>query len=574
MAEELEDAPWIKKGTQPASATDLPDAPWAKPGTLEDMAKTAPGALTTGILSPVGMGGDLQGMMPEKSSWLENTFPKLTKFLKEDTAKHPLGGLGQGLKEGTGDVPGTYKLPSTKELKSGVEQVTGPMDYQPQTAGGRILDTTLKVAPSLAMGGESIPGLLAKSAGSGAMSEGASDTASALKGHLPTSWQPYAEPVARAVGAVAGAFTPAGARRAVTPLPADAAQTAARQALPDLPSTAGQFTDRGWLRNLEAYSPRAQGIVASQPSAYTQGVMGLSGAPNSMFDAAGKQLAAQGPENIRLFQNANRMTQPEFASLNADVARMGRPGSELYKAVGPSNAFDKAREAIRLGPTGGSPLPFDMTGERYGALKDILKTAGEKAPTTVESTAINNARDRMNQAFRNSMPPPQSNRLQNLERQHSNWKTIEDINTNPDQNTITPNQVFNRAPVGSELETHATNASHLMKPLPEPSENVPNLVPVLGTAALSALGAGAHAVAGGGLSGATLGGLEGSLPGLFGVPYAYKVARDQLGRVAGSAPAQKYLGNQRWMPGRNTSADPDLMARLLMTSPVKGDSGK
>jgi hypothetical protein len=562
-------AQFLTKGTEDPYAKFL-----QKPGTLEDMAKTAPGALTTGLLSPAGMGGDLQGMMPEKSSWLENTFPKLTKFLKEDTAKHPLGGLGQGLKEGTGDVPGTYKLPSTQELKSGVEKVTGPMDYQPQTAGGRILDTTLKVAPSLAMGGESIPGLVAKSVGSGAMSEGAGDLADRYKGILSKSAQPYAEPVARAVGAFGGAFTPAGARRFVTPLPADAAQTAASQALgPNFPSTAGQFTNRQWLRNAEAYSPRAQGIAASQPAAYTQGVMGLSGAPNSMFDAAGKQLAAQGPENIRLFQNANRMSQPEFASLNADVAKMGRPGSELYKAVGPSDAFDKAREAIRLGPTGGSPLPFDMTGERYGALKDILQTAGKKAPTTVESTAINNARDRMDQAFRNSMPPPQANRLQNLERQHSNWKTLEDINTNPDQNTITPNQVFNRAPVGSELETHATNASRLMRPLPAPTQAGP-LSNVMGSLGGLLLGGGIGHFTGGGPL-AT--GSEAIVGGIFGGERGHDVAqlaKNMTGRVAGSAPVQTYLGNQRWMPGRNTSADPDLVARLLMTSPAKGDSGK
>ncbi|KAH0536319.1 hypothetical protein GP486_008892, partial [Trichoglossum hirsutum] len=119
------------------------------------------------------------------------------------------------------------------------------------------------------------------------MSEGAGEAANALKGYLPKAAQPYAEPVARAVGAVGGSFTPAGVRKAITPLPMSDQQLATVNALrardPNFPMTAGQATESPGLMSLEARSANTRGIPEQQDRAFTGGVMRESGIPSNDF---------------------------------------------------------------------------------------------------------------------------------------------------------------------------------------------------------------------------------------------------------------------------------------------------
>lgn len=583
---ELEDAPWVKKkeGAQPASTTDLPDAPWVTKetpiSTASDMAKVAPGAATSGILAPIGMGGDLQGMMPDKSSWLEKTFPTVTNFLKADTAKHPLGGLGQGLKEGTGDVPGTYKLPSTKELKSVVEKATGPMDYQAQTPGGKVLQTGLQVAPSIAMGGESIPGLIAKSVGSGVMSEGAGEAANALKGHLPTVAQPYAEPVARAVGAFGGAFTPAGIRRGVTPNPMSAEQQAAVAALPrDFPMTAGQKTESPNLMALEARSPNAQSVAASQGPAFTGAAMREAGIPSNRFSDIG-QGDAVGQRLGNLYQTSGGIAPPEFNQLLRQIGTERR-AAQRVAGIGNTPQIDAVRDMTRFGAQNTGTPVLDMPGGRYEFMRGEIQRRIAAASNPQEAQRLANIRNHLDTAFNTSTGlGDQANQLQ---QQYANWNVLKNIPPRVGQDTLAPQQVLSAVGHGwgnpaantgqGTLAPLAQNAGRVMTPLPPVTGEQGPAARIAGSLAGLFLGGGAgyHA---GGLTGALEGGPVTAILAGERANDAAQLAKNVAGRVVGSRPAQAYLGNQMWRPGRHTSADPDLMARLLMAPPVNQVGGQ
>jgi len=582
-----EEAAKVKKGT---AAPELP--PWAEAasklqpqvGYGEDIAKGVVPAAAQGIMAVAGMPGDLQALAKAGSekatekginpfSALGEAFAnsRLGKFLQEDTAKHPTA-IQQA---GGGDLPGSGgTLPTSAGIQKKAEEVTGPF-YKSQYGPGKAMQTGLRVAPSLLIGGGGVPGALLKSAGAGVLGEGAVEGANALKGYLPDVAQPWAEPAARAAGVMAGTFTPAGVRRAVTPLPLSPERTATVNALratnPELveASSAGQLAEAPRLMAAEGRAPRMTGLPERQGEAYTQGVMRQAGThtPGAMFDTAGLAEARGTGAQIEALRNAHEINPTEFALLNRDVGRMGAPGSDLYRAVGPSEPFAIVRNALLHGPGGGNPPPLSMTGQRYGAMKQITQNAAEGAPTSHEQMAILAARERMNEAFHNSMPAAEAERLRNLDQQYSNYKTIENIPAKVGENIVTPQQVSSKATRGGPLDVHAENAASMMQPLPKPNmEGGPGTKVLGGLAGL--LGG---AAAGGATAGATGAVGEGLLGAFAGASHANDVVqalKNAGGRVVARPGIQNYLKNQRWMPGPATSIDPVALARLLMAPPT------
>ena len=460
-------------------------------------------------------------------------------------------------------------FPSYDQLKTEMEHdFTGPL-YEAKTGVGKGVQTGLEVAPSLLAGGEGAIPTIAKSVGAGAGSGTLGAAAHAMSGILP-SW---AEPVARGAGAlIGGMFGPSGARRAVTPLPMSDERLATVNALrgtnPELvnASSAGQLTESPRVAALEARSPRMADLPQQQNEAYTQGVMRQAGS-NGMFDTAGLAEARNTGAQLEALRNAHRMSPSEFTSLNSDLNKMARPGSDLYRAIGPSQPFNEVQRQVRLGPSGGNPMPLDMTGQRYGALKQIIQGAADSAPTSHEQIALANARERLNQAFHNSMPADEAERLRQLDQQYSNYKTIENIPAKADTNTVTPDQVFSKAGRGTPLETHATQAKSVMTPLPVPNNEPSDLVKALSTGAGALLGGGAGAHAGGALGGVSEG-LVGAIAGEK-IPHFFNVGKNIAGRTAATPAVQSYLKNQLWRPGPNSSVDPVTLARILMTPPER-----
>lgn len=575
---ELEDAPWAVKKKEAISVhpvtDDLPDAPWhpaQQPSVLEDVGKGAVSGLAQGVIGIPGAGGDLQavaGAIADKPmGWLaekfDKNFPAMSKFLKEESAK--AAKLPAAASAG-GDIPGT-PLPSSADIKAPIEKVTGPF-YEAKTPAGKAVQTATAVAPAIALGGGGVPGLIAKSAGAGIASEAAGEGAHAL---FPKST--WAEPVARAVGAGGGLYLPNMARRAVTPLPMTDERLATVNALrgvnPELvdASSAGQLTESPRIMSLEGRSPRMTDLPQRQNEAYTQGVMRQAGAPaGAMFDTPGLAAAKNNGDVIDMLQNANRMSPTEFNLLNRGV---GQERRDLFREAGQSQPFDAARDAIRNGPTGGNPRPLDMTGERYGYLKQHIQSLGEGAPSSHESNALFNIRQRMKDAFHNSMPADEAARLQQLDQQYSNFKTIEGIQTKADQNTVTPDQVFSKAKRGSPLEEHATQAKGVMTPLPQQeAEAVGPGTKLLGMGVGGLLGAGGGAALNG-LPGILEGGPVSAIAGREAIGPTIDFLKNTAGRVVSNPTTQGYLKNQRWRPGPNSVMDRATLARLLMSPPVE-----
>jgi hypothetical protein len=577
-------APWLASEEPAATAGQV--APWLAqepmPGYAEDMAKGAVAGTGQGIIAIPGAPGDMQSLIQAGANKFGNPFKflsekfsetELGRFLKEESFKtlrdnSRLANSGDML--GGGDI----RLPTSADIQKQVEKVTGPF-YEAKTGPGKAVQTATQIAPSLLTGGQTIPGAIIKAGAGGVASELAGEGAAAAKHLLPEGAQPWAEPVARAVGAVGGTLTPAGARRAITPLPMSNERLATVQALrnsnPELvrATSAGQLTESPRVMAGETRSPRMADLPERQAEAYTRGVMRQAGS-NGLFDTAGLAEARNTGAQLDALRNANRMSIPEFAALNQDIAAMGRRGSDLFRAVGPSKPFEEIRKQVAGGPTGGNPVPFDMTGQRYGALKQILHTASESAPTTHEARAIAAARERMNQAFHSSMPADEAARLQNLDRQYSNYKTIENIPVRPGERTVTPQQVSSKATRGSDLDVHAEHAAPLMRPLPAPTHEISPLAQQTSAIVNSAIHGGAGYGMGGGL-GALTGAGEGYLGGLFGAESAINAAKNALGRGVALPSVQEYLKNQRWRPGPHSSApDREMLLRLLMTPEAKG----
>src|SRR6266852_5245736 len=579
-----EQAAKIKKGTAPVPPPWVQAAAKKEPqvGYGEDMAKGAVPALAQGLMIPLGMGGDLQALAKagaEKATEKGvNPFSALSDAVGNSAIGKAIGNswFGKSFKEegakaaklpvgqvSSGDMPGTVPLPTSAGIQKKAEEVTGPF-YESKTGPGKALQTGLRVLPSVAMGGN-IPGALAKAAGAGIVGEGAAEGANALKGYLPDAAQPWAEPVARAAGVMGGTTIPSLLRKGVTPLPLSPQRAATVASVPEVAreSSAGQIAQSPFFMAAEARSPRMADLPQRQGAAYTQEVMGQAGAPGAMFNPAGIATAKDTGRQLRALRNQHEINPTEFAALNRDVHRMGAPGSELYRAVGPNQPFTDIENAIRNGPGGGNPAPLTMTGQRYGAMKQNIQSAADAASPSDVQTALINARQRMMDAFHNSMPPAEAQRLQNLDQQYSNYKTIKDIPRKAGKETITPDQVTSRAASGSPLETHAENAASVMTPLPKPNmEGGPGTKVLGGLAGL--LGG---AAAGGATAGATGAVGEGLLGAFAGASHANDVVqalKNAGGRAVAHPWGQAYLKNQEWMPGRATApVDKATLARLL-----------
>ncbi len=181
MADELPDAPW-------ATAESLPDAPWAAPSmtaaqTAGDVAKSGGIGLVKGGLGLAGLPGDVRELASKGVSKAAGAFGY---DVKPET-------ISQGLRYAP--LPGASG-PTSAQLQSGVESVTGPF-YKPQTTAGEYAQTVGEFVPAAVGGPEA---LIPRIAGRIAAPALASETA----GQVARKVMPEAEPYARIIGGIAG----------------------------------------------------------------------------------------------------------------------------------------------------------------------------------------------------------------------------------------------------------------------------------------------------------------------------------------------------------------------------------
>lgn len=588
-------APWL----QP-EADNV--APWLKdqPGYAEDMLKAAPSGAAKGVIALAGTGGDLSQIVKAASdkatekginpfSFLAQKFEdsRLGKFLKEDSLKHPLGPISQAAH---GDLPGNYELPSSANLKKGVETITGPL-YNAKTGPGKAVETAFEVAPSLALGGGPVRGLIAKSTGAGIASELAGEGANAVKDKLPVSAQPWAEPIARAAGAIGGTFTPAGARKAVTPLPVSDEQLATVAALrardPNFPMSAGQATQSPKIMAMEARSPLAQRLPEEQERAFTGGALREAGIPGNDFRNIGQGQAVG--QELGTIRRANDMNPNEFQNLQRAITR---ERANLSRAVGPNNvgALTEIRDEVRNGASGVAGQALNMTGRRYEWLRDNLQGRIDAAASPQEKQAISRIRDQLDTSYKASLPQGEADRLTQLEGQYANYNVLRNVPPKTGRETVSPQEVVSA--VGKNwgnaaanegrgtLGPYAQDASRVMIPHPKPSDTAPAWFDLLNSTVFALAHGGAGAAGGhamGGLPGALgLGSLAGSEGGVLGhllKDSIYKGIAGAGSRAVSNPVSQTYLGNQVWRPGASSAIpNREALIRLLTAPTVQGQS--
>jgi hypothetical protein len=568
----------MPSGSTPGEDPNDPFAKFAKSGSVgEDLVKGVPTGLAQGVIGLAGTPGDLQNVAKAGSdvasehglnpfSWLGDKFAnsKLGKFLQEDMEKHPDRAFG------TGDVPGSYQLPSSGDIQGAIEKLTGPF-YQSKTPVGKGIQTAAQVLPSIAAGGDTLPGVIAKSIGAGATSEGAGEAADSLKGYLPDAAQPWAEPVARGVGAVVGTGLPWAARKITTPNPATPEQAASVTAVkakdPDFPMSAGQATDKPGLRGIEAYSPKMQAIPGQQADAFTRGTMqemGVDGLATPQNIAHGRDIGTE----IGQIRKNNEINTTEFPQLNKDIGKIvnqykgvvGKQNTQLISGI-----QDEIKQGAMGGPTANASGPLSMTGPRYSYMRQRLQSAIDAAGTGTDSDALSAVRKSLDDAFHRSISPGDSARLKQLETQYANYNVL--TNKKPTgEETMSPQEVSAAvsktwgAPSVNEnrgtLAPWAYNASKVMQPIAVPTpEAAGPFTKLAGMGAGWLLGHSDPAV--------------GAIVGREAIGPVVDALKSVAGRVAGSKTGQAYLGNQAWLPGSNSTMDKATALRLLMSPPVK-----
>lgn len=560
-----------------------------------DAAKAAPSGLAKGVIGIAGTGGDLSHIAKAASdkatekgvnpfSFLAQKFEdsKFGQWLKKESAPYQNS-------RASGDLPGSYELPSSADIKGQAEKVTGKL-YEPKYGPGKAVQTGFEIAPGLALGGGPVRGLIAKSTGAGVASELAGEVAEAIKDKLPETMQPWAEPVARAAGAIGGTFTPGGARRVVTPSPMTDEQLATVTALrtrdPNFPMSAGQATQSPKLMAMEARSPLAQRLPEEQERAFTAGALREAGIPSNDFRNIGQGQAVG--QELGTIRRANDMTEAEFKNLQRVISQ---ERANLSRATGPKNigALTEIRDEVRNGASGVPGQALNMTGKRYEWLRDNLQGKIDAATSPQEKQAISRIRDQLDTSYKASLPADVAERLTQLEGQYANYNVLKNVPANAGRETVSPQEVISA--VGKNwgngaanegrgtLVPYAQDASRVMAPHPKVSDNAPAWFDLVNSAAFALVHGGAGAAGGhamGGLPGAIgLGSLAGSEGGVLGhllKDSMYKGLAGAGSRVVSNPLAQGYLANQRWRPGPSSTMDQESLIRLLTAPTVQGQS--
>ncbi len=238
---------------------------------------------------------------------------------------------------------------------------------------------------------------------------------------------------------------------------------------------------------------------------------------------------------------------------------------------------------IRRGPFDDPAGTTSVPGGRYNALRQNLQGAIDNS-SGAEKHTLGELRGRLDQAFHSSISPEQSAELKQLETQYANYHTLTN-RTPTGTDTLTPKDVsaavaknFGNSAVNENrgtLAPWARNAARVMTEFPkhDPADVGTPLTRLTGSVLGGMVGAGAghlthYNPVDTGIVGAILGGGHGGLGDLV------QVLKNGTGRVAANPLAQKVIGNQMWMPGPHTNADPAAIARLLATPPVEQLSGK
>jgi hypothetical protein len=208
----MADNPFLKYVAPDASSQDAPAPGGAnpfmkyvqeqpapkKPGIVEDVAKTASGALYKGSMDVVGAPADIMNMVDQGWQWLVSKgLEKAGVWTPEqaEKARQPLPGIE--------DRSTRMGLPTSKLLVDATEKAAGPF-YTPQTTEGEVAGAAVRALPSMVLG----QGTLAQRGAQALVPAMTAETAGQVTRRVAPEW----ETTARVVGGLGGAAVTAAAQ--------------------------------------------------------------------------------------------------------------------------------------------------------------------------------------------------------------------------------------------------------------------------------------------------------------------------------------------------------------------------
>lgn len=525
----------------------------AQPGFVEDIAKSGLSGLAQGGINTFGAGGDVRSLVGrgiDAAGGAIGAAPERVQQFK-DMLKTAAGTTLTGR--------ALMAAPTSSDLRSGVESVTGEL-YKPQTTAGEYAKTIGEFAPGI-LGG---PGSLGARALTNVVAPAiASETAGQL------TQGTAGEPWARLAGAVATPFALAGARRAITPNVINQERQAAASVLRSegVPLTAGQQTGSRTLRYAESElgGGKAADFIERQGQAFTDAAMKRAGGSGLATSDNLKTL------NDRLgsdFTNiSSRNTLVPDRQFGHDVgATLNRYGKLLEAQQKPiiNNISDDLIQRIQAN---NGVIP----GTEYQAIRSDLSLAAKSTTNPALSGAFKGLRNALDKAMERSIAinnPSDLGTWGKLRRQYGNMKVLERAAVGAGEEAgmgiISPARLRSAAATGnrggfargdSEFSDLAKAGQAIMTPLPQ-SGTAPRLRAQNLFAMIPAMM--------GGTAGAGVGGPLGAAAGVAAGAALPKVA----GSILMSKPIQSYLTNQKFA-GSSSAKLTDLLPLLLSSSAAR-----
>lgn len=549
-------APWEKYGKP---------EPWKRYGSFpvepqvgmaEDIAKSAASGLATGTIGLAGLPGDAQGLL----QWAGNSVGNVARQIG---GKEPLTAEQEAALNADTRLP----LPTSQDVQGTVTATTGWTPYKPQTTAGQYVNTAAEFVPGAAsMGiGAGLKGAVKAGAKFGIVpgmtSEAAGQAALAALG-------PDYEAYARIVGALAGGGAVAGARRMVTPNPANperlkAVQTLRKEGVTEL--TPGQVTGKRSLRYAESEigGSKAAGMMEAQGEQFTRAALQRIGidAPRATPDVLNRAYQGIGVRFETLSNRNNLLPDRQFATDLGDALKWyGERVNAPQRAPIIGNYAQEIGNVVKGGP---------IRGDVYQSLRSRIAADARGAGDQYMQSTLRDLVSALDDAMERSIQRSNPNDLgafREARDQYRNFLVIERAAVGAGEQAamgiISPAKLREAAAgVGGrrgyalgrgDLDELARSGNAVMSPMPDS-----------GTA--SRLAARRVPEALGVAAGAGLGGVEGGLMGLFAAP----TIPWGLGRMMLSPIGQRYLTNQAI--GKPTSQKRQALASALIntTLPVR-----
>lgn len=518
----------------------------AAPSVVEDVAKSGGIGLAKGTVGLAGLPGDAKTLIGSGLSYLESKIGRDPEAIKKSDAAMQA-------------APSIF--PTSGGIQSAIESKTGEF-YKPKTTAGEYAQTVGEFAPGI-LGG---PGGLVRR---GLTQVVAPAVTSETAGQIAKGTA--AEPYMRVAGALAAPLALAGARRAITPLPAAAERTNLANTLrgEGVDLTAGQATGRKPLQ-------WAESAFGDMPGSGGRAARTMENQNEQFTNAALR----------RVGENADRATPTvvdnAFTRIGNDFETVGRRNvvvadphlghdlntvrNEYNNLVGPTQRAPVVENTINdigdiITQNGGH-----ITGQQYNALTSRLARQARGANADPQlGEALRGTRealdDAMERSLRASGNTADLETLRTARNQYRNLMVVEKAATGAGSNAaeglISPSQLRN-AVVQQSRRSYARGQGDfadiarageaILKPLPQsgtaPRQNLQHVLALLGGAA-----------------GGAAGGFPGAAAGI--------VAPAMAGRALMSGPVQAYLGNQLLLPGQRDTAAQSIARALLASSPSR-----